>query len=336
MRFFPTVGVGRARRVFGHYASRGVDLDPVYGAPMGISSPAGTSAVRGMRGPHEAEAAPDAPRRNTREYGRRVRAVQKVILRAVHPCKEDTVDATHERELGMMKPRSITFGVMARAPIAGLCKTRLGRAIGSDAAARLQRAMLLDTLDLLANRTSLGLRLRLVVLAAPENDGPAHLRELAPASWTVIAQQGADLGERLANGFATLAGAGVLVCLLGSDSPTLPPEWLVRLTEAGADEDVAVGPCEDGGYYLIGTRAPEPKLFTGIPWSTAGVMDATRSACVLSSRQLVELPSWYDVDDAAAYERLRQELAAHPERAPLSAQALSELPMLYLVNSRLL
>ena len=229
----------------------------------------------------------------------------------------------------MTTPSAITFGVMARAPIAGACKTRLGRSIGDAAAGRLYEAMLLDTLAMFATqRTStFGLPTRRVLLAAPEHDGAALLRRLAPPSWEVVLQRGADLGARLSNALLDLTGDGHLVCLVDSDSPTLPLEALRPLAAPRPDNGVVVGPCEDGGYYLIGVRTPEPRLFEGIPWSTSGVMEATRCACRDRGLPLEELRTWYDIDARKDLDRLDRELRARPELAPRTAEVLLATPL---------
>jgi rSAM/selenodomain-associated transferase 1 len=224
----------------------------------------------------------------------------------------------------MNAPTTITFGVMARAPIPGRCKTRLARALGDSTAALLQRAMLLDTLDLLACRVRLEAPTRLVVLAAPEDDGTAVLRALVPAGWEVVAQRGSDLGMRLASGMEDLAQNGALVCLVDSDSPTVRPAALEQLGAIKHD-DVAIGPAKDGGYYLIGTTRSDPRLFEGIPWSTSGVMDATRRACAAVGRRVHELPPGYDVDDVEDLATLARELQAHPELAPHTAALLEDI-----------
>jgi len=221
-------------------------------------------------------------------------------------------------------PAGITFGVMARAPVAARCKTRLARGIGDEAAAALYRAMLLDTLDLFAERVRLPIPTRHVLLAAPEDDGVAALRALAPARWDVVAQRGEGLGPRLLNGVADLAGARTLVCLVDSDSPTLPPEALATLAAPRPDDGIVVGPCDDGGYYLVGMFAPEAGLFEGIPWSTPGVLDATRRACASLGRPLEELATWHDIDDAADLERLAVDLA-RDGAATRTAEVMREL-----------
>ena len=168
----------------------------------------------------------------------------------------------------------LTLAVMARPPVPGGCKTRLAEGLGYAGAARLYEAMLLDTLHGLGRIPS-----RHVVLAAPENDGVAELRRLAPEGWEVVEQRGIGLGARLANGMRDL-WQGHLLCLLGSDSPTVPfariAATLARPHEGGT---VVVGPCEDGGYYVIGATSLEPGIFDDIPWSTASVTVSTRARC---------------------------------------------------------
>lgn len=223
-----------------------------------------------------------------------------------------------------LRPSAITFGVMARAPHEGRCKTRLARAIGAAGAARLYEAMLLDTLDLLT-AAKLAVPTRYVVLAAPEHDGAAVLRRLSPAPWEIVVQRGEDLGERLANALQELAAPQNLVCLVSSDSPTLPPDALAPLALPRAENGVVAGPCEDGGYYLIGTMAPDAGLFEAIPWSTSEVMDATRRACAALARPLDELPIGYDIDEPADLERLSRDTRA-TGRAPRTARALRDMP----------
>src|SRR5262247_1082975 len=96
-----------------------------------------------------------------------------------------------------------TLAVMARAPIAGRCKTRLAGVIGERDAAELYRAMLLDSLDLFGRVGAT----RCVIMAAPEDEGVRALRALAPSGWETIGQEGAGLGARLAHAFRLLGAS---------------------------------------------------------------------------------------------------------------------------------
>src|SRR5262249_50291802 len=111
------------------------------------------------------------------------------------------------------------------------------------------------------------------------------------------------LGRSLLQAVQTLFAKGHdAVCLLNSDSPTLPTRLLVEavavLAEAG--DRVVLGPAEDGGYYLIGIKAPHLHLFQDIAWGTAEVAAATRLRARALGLPVVELDTWYDVDDAVS------------------------------------
>jgi rSAM/selenodomain-associated transferase 1 len=215
-----------------------------------------------------------------------------------------------------------TLGVMARAPVAGKCKTRLSGAVGAEGAAALYEAMLRDTLDAMQGVGAT----RLVVLAAPEDDGVLALRSLVESPWEIVPQVGTGLGERLVNAFRTLGTDGGPVVLSDSDSPTVPISPIAQALHRFVEPRRAiVGPCEDGGYYLIGLTTLELGVLEQIPWSTAQVMATTRARCRTLGLSLQELPVGYDVDDARDLDRLRAELTTHPERAPRTAAAVSRL-----------
>ena len=163
--------------------------------------------------------------------------------------------------------------LFAKRPRPGKVKTRLVSALGPDAALELYRAFLSDSVRLLvALADSPELELRL--------DGPwtPDLGAVPDPRLSVTEQGAGDLGQRLHRAFEQSHRAGAArTVLIGSDSPTLPPE---RLSQAFAalrgDADLVVAPAEDGGYVLIGMRAPLPELFLEIPWGEASVMELTR------------------------------------------------------------
>lgn len=212
-----------------------------------------------------------------------------------------------------------TIGVMARPPVPGRCKTRLSPPLSAEEAAALYSAMLQDSLQ----AYSRVIPARHVIMAAPEDDGLARLQRLAPSGWEVVPQRGDGLGPRLAHAFATLGEGGGAVALMDSDSPTVPVTPIgAALAAIDGRDDALVGPCDDGGYYLIGLGRVTPRslgILTGIPWSTSQVMDQTRARCAALGLDLAELATWYDVDDEACLARISQELQAEPGRAPRTA-----------------
>src|SRR5690606_37592632 len=83
------------------------------------------------------------------------------------------------------------------------------------------------------------------------------------------AQQGADLGQRMAHALAAGLREHQAVILIGSDAPTLPAALLVRArSELAQGSHLVFGPSADGGYYLIGARGVVPPVFEGVPWSS--------------------------------------------------------------------
>lgn len=198
--------------------------------------------------------------------------------------------------------------VMAKAPGLEPVKTRLHAALTPERATELYRCFLLDRLDALPALPGI----RPVVAVTPP-EGREILAALAPPEYRLIAQRGLDLGERLANLLTDLLGEGHRGAIaIDSDSPTLPMSYVMEAATQldGGDADVVLGPCEDGGYYLIGLRAPQPALFEDMPWSTERVLALTVERA--HDRQLGThlLPAWFDVDTEPDLRRLHAEMTA--------------------------
>jgi rSAM/selenodomain-associated transferase 1 len=195
------------------------------------------------------------------------------------------------------------LGVFAKWPRAGAVKTRLGGAPHWGAA--VARAFLLDTLQRLA---AVGER-RLLAYAPAEAE--SDFVALVGGQFSLAAQGDGDLGQRLARFFAgQLADGAGAVVVVGTDSPTLPVEYVGRAFAALEDADVVLGPCTDGGYYLVGCGPRLPPLFDGVAWSTSRVLADTVARLADPAWRLALLPPWYDVDTADDWEMLRGHLAA--------------------------
>jgi uncharacterized protein len=135
--------------------------------------------------------------------------------------------------------------IMAKVPQAGTVKTRLCPPLAPQTAAALYRAFLLDKIAQVRQLE----RARPTIAYTPE-DGRSFFAELAP-DFTLIPQQGDDLGARLANSFAQCFAAGYTsVLAIDSDTPTLPRAFLQQAVDLIAlpQTHVVVGPTEDGGY----------------------------------------------------------------------------------------
>lgn len=198
--------------------------------------------------------------------------------------------------------------VVAKQPAAGQTKTRLCPPLTGAAAAALYACFLRDTLD--------------VMRQVPNVErGIAYLPEIALDYFSTLApdmhlslQQGSDLGERLDHLLTAALEAGASqAVVMDSDSPTLPADYLVQAFDALAGpSDVVLGPCEDGGYYLIGLKRPQPRLLRDVQMSTPHVVRDTLALAEQLGLKVALLPTWYDVDTAAELDRLRSELRDAP------------------------
>lgn len=190
-----------------------------------------------------------------------------------------------------------TLAVFAKAPVPGLVKTRLRPALDDAAAARLYAAFVRDTL---AKAARIGPPV--TVYYAGDH---ALLEPLAPPGVCWADQGEGDLGARLAR-----VPAPCLI--LGTDSPHLPASILHTALAAIPRYDVVLGPADDGGYYLIGQRAPQPDLFAGIAWSTQRVLTQTLARAAALGLSVFQTPPWYDLDTPDDLRRLTRDLAAVP------------------------
>lgn len=241
------------------------------------------------------------------------------------------------------------IAVMAKAPRPGAVKTRLVPPLTPEAAMALSASFLRDVTE------NIRLAARGCAISAHVAYAPAGLEalfdgRLAPGTSLVLADGHIEassevrgFGRCLLHAARSLFAAGHgAVCLLNSDSPNLPTALLAEAARvlAAPGDRVVLGPAEDGGYYVVGMKAPHVRLFEDIAWSTSGVADATRERAREIGLEVVELATWYDVDDAASLARLLRDLARpggdndlRSYAAPATAACLERLGILDLLTS---
>lgn len=190
--------------------------------------------------------------------------------------------------------------VVAKAPVAGRVKTRLGADIGLDRAAGLAAASLLDTLEACAAAYGAGqchLSLAGDLRGAVEADALLGATE----GWTIHPQRGDGFDERLAAAHADVAATGPgPVVQVGMDTPQVTPA-LLRTVVAGLDEhDAVLGPAEDGGWWVLALRDPlAARALVGVPMSTPTTHDDTRTALERHGLSVSTAPVLRDVDTVA-------------------------------------
>ncbi len=218
--------------------------------------------------------------------------------------------------------------VMARYPQAGTAKTRLARTIGDEEAVRLYRAFLTD----LARRFA-GQLCDLHWAYTPAGvDYPAFVATLAPSLaqyMRCFPQQGADLGARLLYAFRwTYERKYRRTIVIGSDSPHISRETVLRARKALDEADIVLGPAHDGGYYLIAMHRPYD-VFQGIPMSTSMVMQMTIELAQRQGLKVGTLESMFDVDELPDLLRLAELLQEDSSLAPVTAAYLANKRSLY-------
>src|SRR5262245_16605447 len=243
------------------------------------------------------------------------------------------------------------LAVMTKAPQAGRVKTRLVPLLTLEEAAELNKCFLRDTAAAISNtcrRRPVGDANKMqfdhgrashptsprfgaagteaataacgVAVYTPIGAESAY-NNILPADFSLLPQRGDQFGERLYFAVEDLFKCGFeSVCLIDSDSPTVPAENFAKAVQLlGRREDrVVLGPSDDGGYYLIGVKKPHRHLFEQIDWSTERVLKQTIQRATEMGLETKLLPTGYDVDDEASLRRLSTELQADTTAADIA------------------
>ena len=194
-----------------------------------------------------------------------------------------------------LAPKNEPWPVMVfmRAPQLGRVKTRLARKLAPQAVLALYRCFVADTL---AAVTAAGCRPILCV--HPPTAAKAAATEFG-SRYEAVAQEGAHLGERMANAFYRAFSTGHSRALLvGVDIPHLPARIYREAFDALARHPAVIGPATDGGYYLIGFNRNTlvGAVFDGMPWGTDGVFERTCEVLAANGVQPYRLPPYRDLD----------------------------------------
>ncbi len=233
-----------------------------------------------------------------------------------------------------MKPKQSLL-IFSKYPNPGEAKTRLTgplpsgltffsqTSLSNNDAARFSACFIKDMLF----KTSLLSDCQTVIHYTPINT-LASFQKLLPLFHDFEPQSYGDLGARMQNAFQhafqqthqhTIDTCIRSIVLIGSDIPSLPPAFIRSAFAHLEKYPITLGPCLDGGYYLIGLRALEPLLFQDICWGSDQVLEQTINAAHALNLAVKLLPTWYDIDQPADLARLIQDFRqkkANPINAP--------------------
>ncbi len=194
----------------------------------------------------------------------------------------------------------MTVALMLKAPIPGLCKTRLAECLGDPAAAAAIYRSLVER-----QVKEIPPDYEAIVHFTPP-DAEAAMRRWLGDRFSYRPQCEGDLGARLTVAMREAFQSGALsVLFLGGDCPTFDRRHFEETALCLTKSDVVLVPAIDGGYCMLATRRCEPMLFQAINWSTAAVLEQTLARCSQAGLTVSLMEAMEDVDDLASYERAR-------------------------------
>ncbi len=210
--------------------------------------------------------------------------------------------------------------LFAKDPVLGKVKTRLQQSLPADLVLQLYRCFLEDSIE--------------KVLAVDEVDrfigifpdtASGFFKDSGKIeAFEFFVQEGVNLGEKMRRAFEGRFADGYRrVVIIGSDSPSLPKEYIEKAFQSTAD--LILGPSTDGGYYLIGMTGQTADVFSQVAWSTDSVLADTLKTVESADISLDLLPVWYDVDEIEELRFLKTHLAMMHRSGDLQARATYEI-----------
>ncbi len=185
-----------------------------------------------------------------------------------------------------------TLIIFAKHPTPGEVNTRLCPPLTPDEAARVHRVCL----QAICERAFRSWSVKPIIAFAPDS-ATSEMRQITGPFIPLRPQGDGDLGQRIFRAAQACFQEGASrVIVLGVDSPTMPDERIEQAESALDDADVVLGPCADGGFYLLGLRRAEEDMFSGVDWGSDKVCDQTTAGATAVGLSCSVIEPWYDVD----------------------------------------
>ncbi|MFQ5413908.1 MAG: TIGR04282 family arsenosugar biosynthesis glycosyltransferase [Phycisphaerae bacterium] len=194
--------------------------------------------------------------------------------------------------------------IVAKYPTPGCVNTRMVPPLSPAQAAALHRVSLRAVVELAQTVDA-----AVTIVGTPDDRIDDFRATFGTGAVDCTPQGDGDLGQRLTHAIDNAVAGADVVLALGADSPTLPPPLLRRAIDRLAHHDAVLGPCRDGGYYVIGMRHAIPALFDRIDWGGDNVTKQTMERAATACVDLVVLDAWYDLDRFADLTRAAADLA---------------------------
>ena len=188
--------------------------------------------------------------------------------------------------------------VFARPPVMGKVKTRLAADVGAVSALKIYKQLLSYTINTVEQFNS-----SRAIIAWSEQYYDKNLK-----NWTQLIQPDGSLGSRLRWAMHKTVGEknAEKVLIIGADCPLIKAGDLQEAIDYLDHSQVVLGPCDDGGYYLVGTGISSPALFPDLPWGTDQVLKMTMESLHSAAISVKLMGQKYDIDTLGDWERYNQ------------------------------
>jgi len=209
-----------------------------------------------------------------------------------------------------------TIVIMTKVPQAGKVKTRLQPYLTARQSAEISVCFLQDT-EAKAKTVTQNL-----IIAFSPIEMKNLLIDILQTEPILVEQKGENLGERMFHAFEfAFSCDSDAVVMIGTDSPTFPAKFIEQaFMFLETQSNAVLGKTEDGGFYLIGLRKSDKRIFENVEWSSPKSFEQTKQNIENLNLKLREIPVWYDVDTSEDLERLEKELAENSQFAPKTSE----------------
>ena len=200
--------------------------------------------------------------------------------------------------------------IFAKHPQIGKVKRRLGRDVGMEASLWIYNKILQHTAKI-----SFHTKLDTVVF---KNKKSSKLKSIFKHVKKFEIQKGKNLGEKMEAAFLWAFDQKYEnVILIGTDLWTLNKDTLLEAKKALENTDIVIGPCYDGGYYLIGMKNLNKEIFKDIAWSKKEVFGKTLSKAKDNSIYCLDLKN--DIDNKKSLKAHNSLYAQYKKYFPLKS-----------------
>ena len=201
--------------------------------------------------------------------------------------------------------KEVALLIFQKNPELGKVKTRLGATLGDERALEIYHQLIEITLKE-ANKTSFDIFIFYSSFLPKENSTELITRNV---------QKGEDLGEKMKNAFQEVLALGYQkAIIIGTDCPEIHAGILNQAAVELKNNELVIGPAEDGGYYLLGMKTLQKELFEEVQWSTESVLKQTLEKAETLGLKVSLLESLNDIDTE---EDLKKLISKKPEYEPI-------------------